>query len=271
MTTKRFEGKAVLVTGAGTGIGYAICRRFAQEGAWVALNDMDEAATVKATQKINEETGQATVFPFTFDVAHTDALRLAVNEADSQFGRLDVVVANAGITNYGSFLDYTPEAFDRLTAVNLRGSYFTAQAAARAMIARKIEGHIIVMSSVTGVQAFKNLGAYGVTKAGIVMMAKSLAVELGGHGISVHAIIPGITRTERTVADDPNLDENWNAVLATGKVSEPEDVAGVALFLASDDARQMTGQALVVDGGWVIHSPIPAGQPENPAASSILR
>jgi glucose 1-dehydrogenase len=271
MTTKRFEGKAVLVTGAGTGIGCAICRKFAHEGAQVALNDMNVTAATEAAQKINDEIGQELVFPFVFDVADVEAVRQAVNECDRKFGRLDTVVANAGITNYGSFLTYTPDAFDRLTAVNLRGSYFTAQAAANAMISRKIQGHIILTSSVTGVQAFKNLGAYGVTKAGIVMMAKALAVELGMYGISVNAIIPGITRTDRTVADDPNLDENWNEVLATRKVSEPDDIAGVVLFLATDDARQMTGQALVVDGGWVIHSPIPAGQPENPAFSSTLR
>jgi glucose 1-dehydrogenase len=271
MTTKRFDGKAVLVTGAGTGIGYAICRKFAHEGAQVALNDLDETIATEAARKINAEVGQTQVVPVAFDVANIDAVRMAVSATDGRFGRLDIVIANAGITNYGSFLDYTPEAFDRLTGVNLRGSYFTAQAGARVMLNRSIQGHIILTSSVTGVQAFNNLSAYGVTKAGIIMMAKALAVELGAHGITVNAIIPGITRTDRTVADDPNLDANWNEVLATRKVSEPDDVAEVVLFLASDAARQMTGQALVVDGGWVIHSPIPAGQPENPAFSSTLR
>ena len=96
-------------------------------------------------------------------------------------------------------------------------------------------------------------------------------VELGSYGITVNAIAPGIVRTERTVEDDPNIDDNWNPVVATNKVSEPEDIASTVLYLASDSARQMTGQTLVVDGGWVIHSPIPEDHPDNPSFSSQLR
>lgn len=269
--TNRFAGKAVLVTGAGVGIGYAICRAFAQQGAQVALNDMQKVVAHEAAQKINEELGQECVFPYVFDVADVEAVRRAVAACDQRFGRLDVVAANAGITNFGGFLEYTPEAFDRLTSVNLRGTYFTAQAGAQAMIARGLPGRIILTSSVTGIQAFLNLSAYGVTKAGILMMAKTLARELGSYGITANAIVPGITKTDRTVADDPHLEDNWPEVLITHKVSLPEDVAAVALFLASEEAKQITGQSIVVDGGWVIHSPIPAGHPEKPAASSQLR
>jgi 3-oxoacyl-[acyl-carrier protein] reductase len=267
----RFEDTAVLVTGAGVGIGYAVCRGFAQEGAAVALNDMDEAVAHEAARQLNREMGRECVFPYVFDVADVQAVRRAVADCDQRFGRLDVAIANAGITNFGGFLEYTPEAFDRLTGVNLRGTYFTAQAAAQAMIARRLPGRILLTSSVTGIQAFLNLSAYGVTKAGIVMMAKTLARELGRYGITVNTIVPGITRTARTLADDPHLDENWPDVLSTGRVGEPEDVTALALFLASEEARQITGQALVVDGGWVIHSPIPPGHPDKPAASSQLR
>jgi len=269
--SNRFEDKAVLVTGAGVGIGFAVCQMFAQEGARVALNDMRADVARDAAQKINAELGRECVFPYAFDVADVDAVRKAVADFDARMGRLDVVAANAGITNYGNFLDYTPEAFDRLTSVNLRGTYFTAQAGAKAMIARKTAGRIILTSSVTGVQGFRNLGAYGITKAGILHMTKSLAVELGSYGITVNAIIPGITRTDRTIADDPDLDRNWNAVTPTGKVSEPEDVAAAVLFLASPEARQITGQAVAIDGGWTVQNPVPAGQPENPEFSSQLR
>jgi 3-oxoacyl-[acyl-carrier protein] reductase len=248
-----------------------MCRGFAQEGAQVALNDLDETLAREAASKINAELGRERVFPYGFDVADVQAVRRAVADCDQRFGRLDVVVANAGITNFGSFLDYTPEAFDRLTGVNLRGAYFTAQAAAHAMIARSLPGRIILISSGTGIQAFLNLSAYGVTKAGILMMAKALAGELGSYGITVNAIVPGIIRTERTVADDPHLEENWSEVLFTRTVGEPEDVAAVAQFLASPESRQITGQAIVVDGGWAIHSPIPAGHPDIPPASSQLR
>jgi NAD(P)-dependent dehydrogenase (short-subunit alcohol dehydrogenase family) len=269
--TNRFENKTVLVTGAGVGIGFAVCRMFAQEGAHVALNDMREDIAREAAQKLNNELGRECVFSYAFDVADVDAVRKAVTDFDARMGRLDVVAANAGITNYGAFLDYTPEAFDRLTSVNLRGTYFTAQAGAHAMIARKTAGRIILTSSVTGVEGFRNLGAYGITKAGILHMTKSLAVELGSYGITVNAIIPGITRTDRTVADDPNLDRNWAGVTPTGKVSEPEDVAAAVLFLASAEARQINGQALAVDGGWTVQNPVPAGQPEKPEFSSRLR
>jgi NAD(P)-dependent dehydrogenase (short-subunit alcohol dehydrogenase family) len=269
--TKQFENKAVFVTGAGTGIGYAICKKFAQEGATVALNEIDKSLAQNAVAKINQAVGREAVLPYSFDVANVVAVRSAIQDFAERAGRLDVVVANAGITNYGSFLEYTPEAFDRLYGVNLRGTYFTAQAGAQAMIARNIAGRIIVMSSVTGVQAFMNFGAYGVTKAGIVHIAKTLAVELGEFGITVNAIAPGITRTERTQMDDPNIDENWIPVVANRRVGEPQDVAGAVAFFASDSAQQVTGQTLIVDGGWTIHSPIPENQPENPAASSQLR
>jgi 3-oxoacyl-[acyl-carrier protein] reductase len=269
--TNRFENRVGLVTGAGSGIGYAICRSLAQEGATVALNDINESLAREAANQLNDELGRECVFPYGFDVANVEALRAAVNDIDQRFGRLDVVVANAGITNYGGFLEYTPEAFDRLTSVNLRGSYFTAQAAAKAMIARGIAGRIILLSSVTGIQAFLNLGAYGVTKAGIAMMAKVLALEVGQYGITVNAIAPGIVKTERTAADDPELDEHWPPVLMNRRVGQVEDVAATALFLASPEALQITGQTIVVDGGWVIHSPLPAGHPEKPEFSSKLR
>ncbi len=136
---------------------------------------MNEAIGWAATQKINDALGRECVVPYIFDVADVEAVRRAVADCDERFGRLDVVVANAGITNFGGFLEYTPEAFDRLTSVNLRGTYFTAQAGAQAMIARGLPGRIILTSSVTGIQAFLNLSAYGVTKAGILMMAKSLS------------------------------------------------------------------------------------------------
>ena len=176
-------------------------------------------------------------------------------------------MANAGLTNFGEFLTYTPEAFDRLMAVNLRGSYFTAQFAARIMIDRKIPGRILLMSSVTGGQAFLNLGAYGVTKAGIRHMAKVLALELGKYDITVNAISPGLTLTERTLQDDPECRGELGGGHTDGRAGHVEDIAAAALFLASPEARHISGQTLEVDGGWTTVSAVPSGHPQKPGIS----
>ena len=265
------SGPGVLVTGAGVGIGYALARRFAQAGAQVALNDLDPALAERAAEAINAEAGAGRVVAYGLDVADVGAVRRMVADADARFGGLGVVIANAGLTNYGGFLDYTQEAFDRLTSVNLRGSYFTAQSAAKAMIARGTAGRILLMSSVTGARAFQNLGAYGITKAGIRFMASALALELGPHGITVNAISPGATVTERTLADDPNLEQNWASVTPNRRAASVEDVVAAAVFLASPQASHITGQTIMVDGGWTLHSPLPAAHPELPPASSQLK
>lgn len=267
-----FTGKAAMVTGAGVGIGYEICRRLAQAGANVALNDIDPDLAAKSAARINAEVGMDRVTGFGLDVADVDAVRQMVQSFAQTQGRLDGMIANAGITNYGSFLDYTPQAFDRLMGVNLRGSYFTAQAAAREMIARgTVHGRILFLSSVTGVQAFPNLGAYGVTKAALRHMAKVVALELGPHGITVNAIAPGAITTERTVADDPNFEENWAQATPAGRSGYSADIAAAALFLASPEAQYVTGHTLIVDGGWTLQSPIPSGHPDLPDGGSKLK
>jgi len=268
---KQFEGKRVFVTGAGVGIGYAICAAFAEAGATVALNDMEAAAAHAAAQKINQTIGREAVEPLVFDVANIPLLRSHIQDFSQQHGGLDILIANAGITNYGKFLEYTPEAFTRIMQVNLQGSYFSAQAAAKIMIDNNLPGRIVLMSSITGIQAFLNLGAYGITKAGIRMMARSLALELGPYGITVNAISPGATLTERTLADDPQFEANWASVTPTQRPGYVEDIAATTLFIASDEARQITGQTIQVDGGWTIHSPLPEAHPEQPEESSKLK
>jgi NAD(P)-dependent dehydrogenase (short-subunit alcohol dehydrogenase family) len=259
-----FKDKKVLVTGAGAGIGYGLCRKFAEAGAIVALNDVNPKLAAHAADTINREIGASRVHPCPFDVADVTALRQAVNSFAETFGGLDVAVANAGITNYGDFLTYTPEDFDRLTAVNLKGTYFTAQAAAHIMIKHGQQGRLVFLSSVTGVQAHRNLSAYGVTKAGIRMMAKTLALELGPRGITVNAVAAGATITERTLQDDPDYETNWNGVAPNHRTATVEDIAAAVLFLASPEARHVTGQTMIVDGGWTIYSPLPANHPQVP-------
>src|SRR5260221_1351960 len=168
-------------------------------------------------------------------------------------------------------LPISPEAFDRLTSVNLRGSFFTAQAAARIMIDMHIPGRIILMASVTGIQAHMNLGGYGITKAGIGMLAKSIALEVGTYGITANAISARASLTERTLQDDPEYERHWASVTPAGRVGYVEDIVAAALYLASPEARHVTGHNLVVDGGWTLQSPLPAGQPDLPTYSSQLR
>jgi glucose 1-dehydrogenase len=254
---KRFAGKVVLVTGAGNGIGYGIALAFAQEGAWVGLNDLDADRAAQAAQDINTRCAAELVSPLAFDGADIQAAQAAVRTLDERYGRVDVVVANAGITDFGDFLSYTPEQFDHVIGVNLRGTYFLAQAAARVMIARKLEGRILLMGSVVGFQAIANLSAYGVTKAGIRQMARALGLELGSYGITVNTIAPGATVTPRTQQEDPEYEKVWGALKPTRRAGQVEDVAAAALFLASPEARQINGQTLVVDGGWTGISPVP--------------
>ncbi len=255
--TGQFDGKTAVVTGAGSGIGYAICRQFALDGASVVLNDLDAELAQQAADALNAECGRAAVLPYAGDVADVAFDRVLIAAAVDHFGSVDITVANAGITVFGAFLDSEPETFDRATSVNLRGTYFTAQAGARAMIAAGHGGRIILTSSVVGVQGVPNMSTYGMTKAGIRQLARVLAVELGPHGITVNAVVPGATLTDRTATERADYAGDWGAVIPTGKVGTPDDVAAAALFLASSGARQINGVSLLVDGGWTALSPGP--------------
>lgn len=251
-------GQAAVVTGAGTGIGYAIAEALARAGALVTLNDRDAGLAEAAAGRINAEVGAALAHAHPGDIADVAATRALVARA-AALAPLRVCVANAGVTRFEPFLEAEPGPFDQLLAVNLRGSYFTAQAAARAMVAHGGGGRIVLLASVTGLRAIRGLSAYGVTKAGIMAMARSLAAELGSYGITVNAVAPGATITERTLAETPDYAADWGAVAATGRASQVSDIAAAVRFLASPAAAQVTGQTLVVDGGWTLASPVPPG------------
>ncbi len=253
----QFDNKTVLVTGAGSGIGHAICRQFALEGANVVLNDLSAELARQAANALNTESGRDCVLPYAGDVADVVFDRAMVAATLAHFGGLDVVVANAGLTVFGAFLDFEPATFDRATSVNLRGTYFTAQAGARAMVAAGHGGRIILTSSVVGVQGIPNMSAYGMTKAGIRQLARGLAVELGPYGITVNAVVPGATLTDRTALERADYAGDWGGVIPTGKVATPDDIAAAVLFLASPGARQINGVSLLVDGGWTVVSPDP--------------
>lgn len=264
MTVFNFEGKKAIVTGAGEGIGLGICRALAHAGAIVGLNDIREELAYQVASEINQEVGGTRVHAFPCDVADVSEIFAMVAQFTEQIAVPDIIIANAGITRYIEFLETTPEMFERIVAVNQKGSYFLAQAGAKQMIAHNQGGRIILMSSVVGIQTHPNFSVYSMTKAAIQMMAKSLALELGQYGITVNAISPGATLTPRVVREDPNYADNWASVTATGRAGEVDDVVAATLFLASDSAGQINGHNLVVDGGWTMRSPLPDDAPVKP-------
>jgi NAD(P)-dependent dehydrogenase (short-subunit alcohol dehydrogenase family) len=190
------------------------------------------------------------------DAGEITIIHKLVEEAVTRFGQLDIVIANAGITLFGDFLSYSPEAFFKVMQVNLGGSFFLAQAAAKQMIKQKTRGSILFMSSVTGHQAHKNLAAYGMSKAALEMLAKNLVIELSGYGITVNAIAPGATLTERTLLD-PSYTKTWSRITPMGRPATTANIADTALFLVSEKASHITGQTIIVDGGWTVVSPPP--------------
>ena len=251
----RFEKKVAIITGGGQGIGFEIARQLAHEGAHVLINDLDADLVNNAILRIQSETYYI-CSALVGDSGDITFVQSMVDMAKVKFGRLDIVIANAGITLFGDFLTYSPKDFFRVMQVNLGGTFFLAQAAANQMKQQAWGGTLLFTSSVTGHQAHKQLAAYGMSKAALEMLAKSLVIELSAHGITVNTIAPGATLTERT-QDDPDYEPIWSKLTPMGRPATVSDIAKAALFFVSGDARHITGQSLIIDGGWTSISPSP--------------
>ncbi len=249
-----FTNHTAIVTGAGQGIGLEICKQLAANGAHVILNDVNEALANNAAAAINATGGYCTAIPG--DASDLNVINKMVATAVESHGHLDIVIANAGITLFGDFFTYTPEAFSKVMQVNLGGTFFLAQAAANQMKTQQEGGSLLFMSSVTGHQAHKNLAAYGMSKAALEMLAKNLVIELSQYKINVNCIAPGATATERTLEDE-SYESTWSRITPMGRSANVNDIAATALFLVSSSAKHITGQSLVVDGGWTCVSPSP--------------
>lgn len=251
-----FQNKVAVITGAGEGIGFEMARQLALRGAAVLLNDLSTDLAQTAAASIVAEGGNCVGVGG--DVASTSVVQALVEQAVTQFGHLDIAIANAGLTSWGDFFDYDPSDFERVVSVNLRGSFFLAQAAARVFRQQGIGGSILFTSSVTGHQAVPYLAAYSMSKAALEMLAKHLVLELSPFKVRVNAVAPGAVVTPRNLQDDPDYEATWAQLTPLQRSGQTSDIAQAALFLLSDAAQHITGQTLVVDGGWSSVSPLPS-------------
>jgi NAD(P)-dependent dehydrogenase (short-subunit alcohol dehydrogenase family) len=244
----RLQGRIAAITGGALGIGRAAARLFAAEGATVALGDVQTDAAEGVVKEIVEQGGRAIAVGV--DVGEAGQVQAFVDRVVAEFGRLDVMFANAGIAHSAPFLEHPEAQWHRVLRVNLTGVFLCCQAAARQMVAQG-GGRIITTASINGFRGVENLVGYNVAKAGVIELTRTMAVELAAHHITVNAIAPAqidtrLTRSLPAEARQRRLDR-----IPMGRFGEADEVARVALFLASDDASYVTGHTLAVDGGYL--------------------
>ena len=244
----RFSGKVIVITGGAQGIGRATAVRFLSEGAKVVIADVNAERLAATAREIGSP---ANVLGVLTDVARKDQVDALIGKAVACFGRIDVMVNNAGIAPVMAFLDVTEAVYDRVLEVNLKGAFLGTQAAARAMIAQGQGGVIINMSSINSGLANPDVATYAISKGGMNQVTSTAAVAFASHGIRVCGVGPGTIATE-IIKGAFTERAGMHAILARtplGRLGQPEEIAGVVAFLASDDASYITGETIYPDGG----------------------
>jgi NAD(P)-dependent dehydrogenase (short-subunit alcohol dehydrogenase family) len=266
----RLQDKIALVTGAGQGIGKGIALRLAQEGADVAVNypytGVREKAEDTAAQ-IRAYGRKALVVQA--DVSNSADVQQMINSTIENFGKLDILVNNAGVDVHVPFLEMTEEEWDYIIDVNLKGNFLCSQAAARAML-QTGGGKIVIISSIHSMQTYQRITAYAAAKGGLNAMTRQLALELAPYHINVNCVAPGSINVEKYVDLIPDFDPHmFDHEIPLGSIGYPEDIAGAVVYFASDDARWVTGQVLVVDGGTSARLLLGVSDKDRPTVNEI--
>jgi NAD(P)-dependent dehydrogenase (short-subunit alcohol dehydrogenase family) len=251
MSGAQLQDKVVVVTGASRGIGEAIAEACADAGARVVLVSRGGDALDAVAERLRGQGAEVAAIPC--HIGRPEHVEALVASAIERFGHVDALINNAATNpHFGPLLDASPEQWDKTFDTNLKGTFTLTRAVVSHLRQRGQGGAVVNVTSVLGLRGAPGMGVYGMTKAALVSMTKTLALELGREGIRVNAIAPGLieTRFSSVLVGDDRLREPFVSRTAAGRVGQPEDVAGAAVFLASDAAAYVTGQTMVVDGGW---------------------
>ena len=257
----RLKDKVAIVTGGSRGIGRAICVKLASEGAKIVVNYSDKADCgefIGSADKVVDEivTASGNAVAFEADVANRESVYEMIDSTVKRYGRLDIMVANAGICPFSEFMEIDEELLNRVINVNLKGSFFCAQASMKKMIKGNTQGRIIFTSSVSSVFGGELQAHYCSTKGAVNQLMKSIAIAAGKYGITANAVLPGtvITDINRNELDtNPELKHYFEKRTPLGNLVTPEDIANATLFFASDEASCISGATLIVDGGMSIN------------------